>query len=389
MLQLRVLSSNLRYVRQFSALSEALPSLDIQPVLSNCRTNESNPVNHNAEHEGRFYRIAEPAKKQLFSHGGLPKSFATLCHTFNELCVMVRKPAVEVINYLEQTDLELPVCRYAIYGNIGTGKSLLLTHILHYGHTSGQLLVHIPWAPNWFRKSKEVVPSTTRPDKFDSPVESVEWLKHFLSQNGSLLQQLNLKTTETYTWSKREVTEEGSSWNTLLDLGLTRGKYATDCVAVLLKEIKKAAINKQCRVLVVIDGFNAFFSPRTRAVREDKSVILPSDFALTEAFLSMTTNDWNNGAVVVSLDPLAHPGELRESHLPRYLLGKEGFEHLDPFIPVQVTNYSEKEMHSQINYYIDRRWLQQPKAHTEQGRKELMFSSGFHPHTLMNMVAPY
>lgn len=30
-------------------------------------------------------------------------------------------------------------------GNIGTGKSLLLTHILHYGHTSGQLLVHIPW----------------------------------------------------------------------------------------------------------------------------------------------------------------------------------------------------------------------------------------------------
>lgn len=67
----------------------------------------------------------------------------------------------------------------------------------------------------------------------------------------------------------------------------------------------------------------------------------------------------------------------------------QGFEHLDPFIPVQVTNYSEKEMHSQINYYIDRRWLQQPKAHTEQGRKELMFSSGFHPHTLMNMVAPY
>lgn len=39
MLQLRF-----RYVRQFSALSEALPSLDIQPVLSNCRTNESNPV---------------------------------------------------------------------------------------------------------------------------------------------------------------------------------------------------------------------------------------------------------------------------------------------------------------------------------------------------------
>ena len=136
-------------------------------------------------------------------------------------------------------------------------------------------------APNWFRKSKEVVPSTTRPDKFDSPVESVEWLKHFLSQNGSLLQQLNvimlsifhfllwltehlkssqLKTTETYTWSKREVTEEGSSWNTLLDLGLTRGKYATDCVAVLLKEIKKAAINKQLRNIAKIMLVDFFFN---------------------------------------------------------------------------------------------------------------------------------
>jgi len=92
---------------------------------------------------------------------------------------------------------------------------------------------------------------------------------------------------------------------------------------------------------------------------------------------------------VVTVDSTAHPGELRESHLPRYLLTKEGFEMMDPFVPVEVTNYSEKEMQSQIDYYIDRKWLQQPKAHTEQGRRELYFTSAFHPYTLMTLVAPY
>lgn len=74
-------------------------------------------------------------------------------------------------------------------------------------------------------------------------------------------------------------------------------------------------------------------------------MILPSDFVLTDSFLSVTRNDWvlnfelcfvaspmaknmsflfqNNAAIVVTVDPLAHPSELRQSHLPRYQLGKE------------------------------------------------------------------
>ncbi len=67
----------------------------------------------------------------------------------------------------------------------------------------------------------------------------------------------------------------------------------------------------------------------------------------------------------------------------------QGFEHLDPFIPVEVTNYSHKEVHSQINYYIDRRWLIQPLAHTEAGRNEILHASGANPYSLMQIVAPY
>lgn len=100
-----------------------------------------------------------------------------------------------------------------IDGANGTGKSLTLAHLIHYGSTAGFMLVHVPWgietaklfklvrniiffisiiAPDWFRRFKEIVPSTTSPGKFDNPVESVQWLKHFSLQNGPLLQQLNV-----------------------------------------------------------------------------------------------------------------------------------------------------------------------------------------------------
>lgn len=71
-------------------------------------------MKHGIQHEGRFYRIEKSVKKQLFTHGGLPKSFDLLSETFNELCLMVRKPALEIINYLNQTDFEAPVNRYVL-----------------------------------------------------------------------------------------------------------------------------------------------------------------------------------------------------------------------------------------------------------------------------------
>lgn len=391
----------IRYSKVFSSLravhnsrlfsSAAVESLSKDFAESvNFRTNVENPADHGVQNEGHFYRIPDSIKKKLFTYGGLPKSYKILSETLNELCVMIRKPAIEVISNLKQSNFEGPATKYLLYGKTGTGKSLSLAHILHYGINAGFVLVHVPWVPNWFRRFKEIIPSTVQPDKFDHPIESVEWLRHFLLQNESLLPNLNLKTTKEYVWSKREITPEGAPLTELIDLGLNRGKYASGCIAALLDELKRATnTNNQCRLLVVIDGFNSFFTPRTRAKREDRSMISSSEFILTDAFLSITRNDWSNGAIVVSVDSSANPSELRDSYLPRYQLGKQGFEHLDPFVPIEVPNYSEKEIQSQIDYYVERNWLQQPKARTEKGRAELSFTSGNHPYTLMTLVAPY
>ncbi|XP_057370312.1 small ribosomal subunit protein mS29-like [Daphnia carinata] len=377
-----------RIWRRFSSLSANTMPIT-ETITDTFRTNELDPVNHKKDHDGHFYSISQTIKKQLFAGGGLPKEYKELSDTLNGLSIMVRKPAIELITYLNKTNFDAPVTRFVLYGKTGSGKSVSLAHILHYGSSAGMVLVHVPWVPNWVRFPKGCTPSAIHPNKYDHPIESVEWLRHFSTQNGPLMQKLQLQTTETYTWSKREMTAAGSSLSELIDLGLNRAKYATDCVAALLGELKKAAVGKRCRVLVVIDGFNAFFSPKSRVRREDKSFVLPTEFALTDAFLSLTRNDWNNGAIIVSVDAAAHPSELRESPLPRYQLGKQGFEHLDPFIPIEVPNYNEKEFHSQIDYYIERNWLQQPKARTDRGRAELSFTSGNHPLSLMKLVAPY
>nr|CAG4647891.1 EOG090X05V1 [Moina brachiata]SVE93001.1 EOG090X05V1 [Moina brachiata] len=372
--------------RLFSAMSDTPSNSQLNSTF---RTSEPYPANHGALHEGRFYTVPNGMQKQLFSFGGLPKKFLRLSETLNELSIMVRKPSVEVINHLKATNFAAPANRYVLYGKPGTGKSLTLAHVLHYGASSDFVLIHVPWVPNWFRRFKEITPSAQDKQKYDHPIESVEWLRHFASQNSALLQKLQLNTTQTYTWSKRESTPEGAYLGELIDLGLNRAKYATGCVAALLDELKKAATQDKCRCLVVIDGFNAFFSTKTRATREDKSMLLPSDFALTDSFLSITRNDWNNAAIVVSVDLLAHPTALRQSHLPRYQLGKEGFEHLDPFIPIEVSNYNDRELNAQIDYFIERNWLQQPKAHTASGREELSFTSGNNPFELMKIIAPY
>lgn len=72
--------------------------------------------------------------------------------------------------------------------------------------------------------------------------------------------------------------------------------------------------------------------------------------------------------------------ERRESHLPRYLLGKEGFEHLDPFIPVLVENYNITEFDSMIEYYKDRKWI---RNITSNGQRELELITNKHPLSLM------
>lgn len=351
------------------------------------RTTESSPTQHKENQIGLFYTINKELCKQLFGHGGLPKSYMKQMKTFTETALMVRSPALDVINCFKSTDFNKPVNRYLLYGEMGAGKSLTIAHLLHYAHENGFLIVHVPWVSEWLRRiprHKEMSNSQTKEGFVDLPLDAAAWLVHFKMQNQSHLKADSLRLSKEYVWSKREKTEQGAPLAELVEHGIVRVKYACDVIEALLNEIKILSNKKQCKTFVAIDGFNSFFYPLTRLRTPTKKKVIPEEVTLTTSFLDITKNDWINGVIVLSADQLAVPEEHHESYLPKYLLYKKGFEHIDPFIPIKIDRYSEREFLSCANYYRDRLWLRGPPE-TE---NELKLASASNPYRFMEMCAP-
>ncbi|KAK0091818.1 hypothetical protein PV326_002663, partial [Microctonus aethiopoides] len=73
-----------------------------------------------------------------------------------------------------------------------------------------------------------------------------------------------------------------------------------------------------------------------------------------------------------------------QSIFPRYLLGKEGFEHLDPFLPVEVPIYSRDEFETVMEYYKERKWV---RNISKEGQRELELLSNRNPYKLMRYTA--
>lgn len=354
-----------------------------KPKLEEFRTLENDPRNHTSDHIGKFYEIDSETKQKLFRFGGLTKTFEKQSKTFNETCLMIRNPAVEVINYVKNTDFSKPVIRYVLYGmDVGTGKSVTIAHLIHFAYKKGFLLVHVPWIPYWYKHPKEFGASATQEGFVDMPLESGAWLIHFKAQNAELLANKDLRTSKDYVWSKRETTPAGSTFVELVDHGINRAKFASDVITVLLEEIKQQSTDGKVQTMVIIDGYNSLFYQKTNLKGECK-VMIPSDkITLTKPFLDLTKANWSNGLCIISVDQIGMLGWDRKSHLPIYLLGREGFEHLDPFVPIRHENYTEKEYESCIAYYVNRRWIQNVSDGFD---KELKFLSDRNPYKLMDL----
>ncbi|XP_068108685.1 small ribosomal subunit protein mS29 [Hyperolius riggenbachi] len=364
-------------------LASALPQAENRVFRDIFRTSENDPANHTEEHEGQYYTIPSDRVKSIFPYG-LPTRYQKQCKTFNETSIMVRQPAVEVIDYLKKTDFSQPAVRYVLYGRRGTGKSLALNHILHFCHDQGWLILHLPDAHLLVKNCKELMSSSYNKERYDQPLEASTWLKQFRAANERFLSQI--VTRQRYVWSKRDVTDEGTPLIAVVDQGLTRVKIASDVVGVVLKEIKGHSGGETFRLLVSMDGANSLWG-KTTIKKLDKSFISPEELTLVHNFRKMVMNDWIGGAVVLTVGRTGALFQPKSAYLPQELLGKEGFEALDPFIPIQVSKYNEKEFESCYQYYLERKWLLHEKARTEEGKTELKFLTNFNPREMEDICA--
>ncbi|XP_013882931.1 small ribosomal subunit protein mS29 [Austrofundulus limnaeus] len=357
---------------------EAAADVESKPEpFSVLRTQESDPAGHSEKHLNHLYTVPPDHSRLLFCHG-FPASFQKQVKTFNESCIMVRPPALELISYLKQTDFSKPAQRYLFYGRKGTGKTMSLCHTVHFCYTQGWLVLHVPDAHLWVKNCKELLPSSYKKSRLDQPLQANTWLRNFKITNEPFLSKI--KTTQRYVWTKREVTEEGSLLGELVDQGITRVKSSSDVVGALMKELRLQSGRPDAafRLAVAVDGVNALWG-RTTLKKENKIPVDPEELTLIYNLRKLMEDKWSGGAIITTLSKTGSVHTPTNAYLPQELLGERGFDAMDPFIPMLVSNYSEEEFESCYLYYIERNWLQHPQSRTEAGKKELVFLSSRNP----------
>jgi len=100
-----------------------------------------------------------------------------------------------------------------------------------------------------------------------------------------------LRTTDKYTWSIREVTEKGDPLINVVDHGIGRMKHSSDCYAVLLKELKLLANKGACKLMVLCDSVNVLYG-KPKVKHPDGRVISVEEITLSRAFMKLFQHNW-------------------------------------------------------------------------------------------------
>ncbi|NXU40460.1 RT29 protein, partial [Drymodes brunneopygia] len=320
-------------------------------------TSESDPAKHTEQHEARLYHIPLEEVKVVFPHG-LPRRFQQQVFQLGGEAGAA-PGSLEVQTETEVVFQSLSLTVLAGDGERGTGKTMTLCHGVHFCSRQGWLVLHVPDAHLWVKNCKELLQSSYKRGRLDQPLQASVWLRNFKTSNERFLNEI--KTQKKYMWGKRESTEEGRPLGEVVEQGLARAKSASDAVGVVLRELKLQSHRGSFRLLVAVDGVNALWG-RTTLRKEDKSPVSPEELTLVHNLRKMVMNDWSGGAIVTTLSQTGSLFKPSSAYTPQELLGKEGFDALDPFVPIPVPNYSPKEFESCYGYYLERRWLQHEKG---------------------------
>jgi len=365
--------------------------------VENFRCKESLPSKHRLNDVGKFYTIPDEHSSRMFTNDWnvnlFSRQYMRHMKAFNERCVMIRRPGLEVVNYLKNANYDLPANKYLLYGTSGSGKSMVLQYAVHYAMSQEWLVMPCMFTWDWIRfhttnkelKKQEVMKSHSREGYYDQPDKAQDWLKTFKLVNGNTFLS-SLKTTQTYQWSLRDSTPEGFTFLQMVDLGIARQRYAPDVFAAIVNEVLTQDSTTFPKTLVAVDDVNAMFYP-LMGLKQPFGVIPTLDEMSYFSDLSkLLSNKWKNGAVVTAVSTTNPIFTYDVEEYPYDALTSHGYNVLDPHIPIEVGNYTEKEILCQLAYYKDRKWLTGASL-TEAGEAELIQTCAHNPRGTAKLCA--
>ncbi|KAF7255674.1 hypothetical protein EG68_06978 [Paragonimus skrjabini miyazakii] len=338
---------------------------------------------------------------------------------FKDYSLLLRSPFLHIVKDLleirslqvsvsksESSVDELNLCtrsvpRFVVYGQPGTGISVTLAQVAHFAGTNQWLIFPFPNAENWLDRCADLTHSNDyhqdqhRPnlsgEAFDFPSRSADWLRQFLRLNETFLDQYKPVTTRDIAWTRMDTAQAGTPWTEVVNFAIARSKYSTDCIGILLREMRTLCSQPNgppC--LLIVDGVNFLWCRGTRL--SDKILqckVTVDRLAIVHHLQRALQADWLHGAILTSLNIRGAWPSDREKYTPGYLLGKSGFECMDPFIPVHVDNYTTAELDACMRFYSENHWLTNPVAHTAEGRAEISFLADANPLELDRIVAEW
>jgi len=379
---------------------EDVLNLPQKPVA--VRTSKTDPSSFTSDDVGLIYTLSMDKFRQLFQMG-VEARFKNQIKVTREAAFMIRRPFLEIRDSISRADATQPATRYLLLGKRGAGKTMTLNTLLHYASSRGWLVVQIPWALGWYHRMTEgkTEVSSWNPRRIDLPYIAADWLRNFKIQNAVLLAtRPDLVTAQNYKWSARESTPAGSHLNELIEFGLERIRYSSDCAGAILKEIRllNSHVKSPVRSMVTMDGINMFWM-QTTLTRTDQGpkVFVPAEtVSLVHNFKKMLSSDWNGGAVVASIDAdrlaevwamnrMTQPYD-RNCVDPREVLGEQGFAAVEPFYPVHVPYMSHEEFLSAMHFYHEKKIIQSEAVMSDQGLKEIEFLTNRNPGFLNDLT---
>lgn len=372
-------------IRRISqAALEKLRSIPSENLI--WKSNEDDPMRHTHSHEGLFYNLPEGKQiQQIFGHLTPfdPETTAYYKTLGKSPVVMIRKPALDTMEYIKKLKPSMPNLRVLFYGDKGHGKTHILSHLLHYLHTEQQyFIIHV-------REMKKFtttpgpegfyVASNSRQGRIDNPLSAAVLLQQFRVQNANLIEEYKDKLTcgRDYIWSSREVTKAGEPLMNVAEHGVNRVNHASDCVAVLFKELTLAADEGKIKLASILDNVRFLFLREAGILKhKGNKRILVDEITVARAIKKLIKGSYKNGVTLATCDDKL---STKQNQTPREVLGVEGWNHFDPCLPIHVPKYSRMEFESCMNFYQDIEWLCRPESRTREVRDEVRFLSGSNP----------
>lgn len=137
-------------------------------------TFDTTQVHHTKNDVGLFYTPSKELWFDVLFKGLFKYNYREECTTFQEVPVLIREPALEIMNYLKNADYSAPINKYLLCillksnfklkkyqmvwnlktalfltnskdGKFGYGKTMILYHIIHYAHAQNWIVFHVPY----------------------------------------------------------------------------------------------------------------------------------------------------------------------------------------------------------------------------------------------------